>query len=56
VEKKLALRLLARDVAAVQGQDEFKRRVVEVLRELGFLAAPRRPPRAPFRVVEDEQR
>jgi hypothetical protein len=57
VEAQLPLRLLARDIAAVQGQDEFRRRVVEVLRELRLLPpAPHRPPRSPLRVVKDSER
>jgi hypothetical protein len=55
VEAHLPLRLLARDIAAVQGQDEFRRRVVEVLRELRLLPpAPRGPQRAPLRIVKSD--
>jgi hypothetical protein len=53
-EAQLPLRLLARDIAAVQ--DEFRRGVVEVLQELHFLPpARRRPPRTPLRVVKNER-
>jgi hypothetical protein len=49
VEAQLPLRLLARDIVTVQGQDEFRRRVVEVLRERRLLPpAPRGPPRTPL--------
>jgi hypothetical protein len=56
MERQLPVRLLARDIAAVQGRDEFKRRVVEVLREVGLLPpSPRRPQRRSLRVVKDDE-